>query len=641
MNPVAEHVSNIAAFTTENAMLSEATYYGMGGCARYLCTPRSLSEVRAAIAFARGSALPLAVLGSGSNAVCSDEPFAGVVLSLASLRRWHWLGPNRLLCEAGVTNTEVAEICLAQNVPGAHWMYRMPGLVGASIRMNARCYGGEVSQVVESVTTVDVTGAMHTYSAAEVFKGYKSTSLMERPEIVVSCVFQFKDPSAHLFGDILSRMESCERDRHGKHHFDFPSCGSTFKNNYAVGKPSGRVFDELGLKGLQVGNVAVSMHHANFLWNLGKARALDMLTLAGTMRARALAAGADLELEVQPIGLFSSTLYDTCAMERLGPAFDHTPSAKSAAGFEAEDIQTPLANKTKQKWVGLTWHPDAAARPQGIPFVPHSEPHNTVPAPTGPLNRELFHLVPEEYFRAPHAGPSGLTVRLVQVCSVAHAQKHPNAPFLRWETHVQESELQRLFPLIPSSEGGFLDALWTYSVSELFLAHPSWREATDPRMQSAHTAPYLEFEITPQLHWIALAFEGRRRRTAESTQANEALWTGVERFLERSSVPEENATAQETPQGTARVIFGMSLPWRVVAPCVEIFATTANSSACHSNAGGGLLRAQAAFSLGGSRYFLAPHWSMLGDNETHCLGTHPTQPPDFHQPFRYEAFVLF
>lgn len=101
-------------------------------------------------------------------------------------------------------------------------------------------------------------------------------------------------------------MLQCERDRHGKHHFDFPSCGSTFKNNYAVGKPSGQVFDELQLKGFRSGGAEVSQFHANFVWRKsGEATAIDMLSVAGHMRQTALQQKSyELELEVQPIGLF-------------------------------------------------------------------------------------------------------------------------------------------------------------------------------------------------------------------------------------------------------------------------------------------------------------------------------------------------
>jgi UDP-N-acetylmuramate dehydrogenase len=158
--------------------LSSKTYYGMGGLAHWYAEPESLSALQEALAFAREKSLPMAVLGSGSNSVVSDVEFPGLILSLASLRRWHWMSPRSLFVEAGVTNTEIAEICLEQGVEHGSWMFRMPGMVGASVRMNARCYGGEISQVVQSVTTVNWEGRLKLWQPSEIFHGYKSTALM-------------------------------------------------------------------------------------------------------------------------------------------------------------------------------------------------------------------------------------------------------------------------------------------------------------------------------------------------------------------------------------------------------------------------------------------------------------------------------
>jgi hypothetical protein len=197
---------------------------------------------------------------------------------------------------------------------------------------------------------------------------------------------------------------------------------------------------------------------------------------------------------------------------------------------------------------------------------------------------------------------------------------------------VQESVLATWFPLAPpiqGTQGDFVDALWTFSVSELFLAHPDWQTQNKGPGAEEHaepTAPYLEFELTPDLQWIALAFEGRRRRTPLSTTPDASLWKGVQRFRERACIP-----SLQTADGEPSVVFGMTFPWSVVAPCIH------HTAQAHE---GGVLLAQGALSLGQGRFFLAPHWSRLGDNETHCLGARPANAPDFHQPTRFEQFAL-
>ena len=163
---------------------------------------------------------------------------------------------------------------------------------------------------------------------------------MDSPEVVVAARLKLNATSERA--DLLSHMLHCENERLAKHHFDFPSCGSTFKNNYSVGKPSGQVFDACGLKGHKVGQSQVSQYHANFVWNLGGTTAASMLTLAAHMRECALTQqNADLELEVQPIGLFPNEHFTSCAMTRLGPS-------------------VPV---DRQHWVGLLWHPTQQLAP--------------------------------------------------------------------------------------------------------------------------------------------------------------------------------------------------------------------------------------------------------------------------------------
>ena len=294
-------------FIEKNVSLKEKSYYKMGGMAKYMAFPGSLSEIAQTIFFAKKNALPVAILGAGSNSVFSDDTFDGVVIALEKLTAWWWETDEILFAEGGVTNTEIAEICLGEERSGASWMYRMPGQIGASVRMNARCYGGEMTQVVKEILTIDNNGHLNFHDAKNILVGYKNTQLMHKPEIVVGVRFYF--PKKAPAKEILEHMQECEKDRHTKQHFLFPSCGSTFKNNYEYGKPSGRIFDELGLKGTQRGDAEVSLYHGNFVWNKKWANTKDMLNLSAFMRAQAQEKlSVELNLEVQPIGVFDADI---------------------------------------------------------------------------------------------------------------------------------------------------------------------------------------------------------------------------------------------------------------------------------------------------------------------------------------------
>ncbi len=471
---------NVPTWILQNQSLANRTYYRIGGLARFFAQPESFEDVREAILLARKNNWPLAFLGAGSNSLFSDSDFEGMVISFEKLSHAFWETSEVLYAEAGVDNTLIAEMCKQAQRKGAAWMFKLPGQVGATTRMNARCYGGEISQIVLEILTIDLNGNLKMHSAHDVFLGYKDTSLMKTPEAVVAVRFHF--PQTDSASAIAGEMTQCETDRNSKHHFEAPSCGSTFKNNYEIGIPSGRIFDELGFRGVQEGGARVSPHHANFIQNTGTATAHNVLTLAARMKKTALEKkNARLNLEVEPIGVFPSALSKACELKAQAPA------------------------PRGQTWCGLAWHPSQALPPPSFPTT-------------------IFAAPCLEYFRLPTAGEPHVKVSLTQLLSLSDARSSPHSPFLRWETIVPDGSLNRIFPLMPNApEGSFLNELWNYSVSEIFFEHPQ-------RME------YDEYEMTPHKHWIAIAHEGRRvrKRGHENPSAefflNTKLWSRENAF---------------------------------------------------------------------------------------------------------------
>lgn len=540
--------------------IGSMTYYGIGGIAEYYAQPRSLMELLNCLEWAKQENLPIAIFGCGSNSLLADGQFKGLVITLSQMTNAYWETENLLFVEAGVSNTEIAEICLDAGRSGAAWMYRMPGQLGATIRMNARCYGGEISQIAEEILTIDIHGRLSVHRGQDVFYGYKKTLLMDQPEVVIAARLRLHETAER--STLLQIMQTCEADRHRKHHFEHPSCGSTFKNNYQVGRPSGQIFDECGLKGTRCGRSEVSQFHANFIWNLGGATARDMLTLAAHMRERAMSLrNADLELEVQPIGLFDDKLFAACAMNRLGPSIEENSA----------------------RWVGLLWHPADALSQQH---------HSRFPRP---LMRFPF----QSYFRTPAAGRTEVHVELNQLLSLEEAEKNPAQPFLRWKTIRTDdpkntAQWRDLFPLSPSVPADFVDELWFFSVSEIFIAHGDARKTE-----------YFEFEMTPEGHWIAIAFDGPRVRKPGHQVPQKSLWPQLN---VRQTISE----------------FSMDLPYELLSPLID----------------NGQLRVQACLSLGNEGWYLAPHWSASGSAECWDTQHKPDVKPDFHQPQRFWRVAL-
>jgi UDP-N-acetylmuramate dehydrogenase len=566
-------------FFLENQSLQDKTYYKMGGSARYFVQPQNILQVQESLFWCKKNNLPCSVLGSGSNSVYADGEFKGVVISLEKLAKWYWETDEYLFVEGGVTNTEISEICMAANRGGASWMYRMPGQMGASIRMNARCYGGEVSQIVRQVLTIDTEGILKTYTGEEVFKGYKSTLLMNIPEIVVGARLFF--PQVVSSDKLVKHMHECEADRHKKKHFYLPSCGSTFKNNYVVGRPSGQVFDELGLKGTKVGNAEVSEYHANFIWNTGNASTNDMLTLTSIMRSKAKEqANADLELEVQPVGAFSQKLYDDCGMQYLGPFYQDNDG---------------------KKWVGLLYYPNTNQLVSEILNRQITFPHKIFESP-------FF-----EYSQIPFKGSPSTGAQIIQIIPLAEAKKSPKEPFIEWITYSTEIP-DKIFPIAVKPEElfndeKFINELWHYSVSELFIA-----DSVNPAKN------YFEFEMTPHGEWVAVEFKGIRKRSARNEKLIQNIWNGLKI---------NNLCASFHNNKEMRYVFGMSFSYIQLE---KLFTENEDS-----------LFIQCALSLGYSRYYLAPYWkhNEFIQEKKGGLVAEKKVAANFHQPEKFWKIRLF
>jgi UDP-N-acetylmuramate dehydrogenase len=510
----------------ENVLLSTVGYYAIGGAVRWLAHPGSVSELAALLGWCRWGSHPVIVTGKGSNMLFSDDVFPGVVVSTVRMNRMVRISEDELFCEAGVENSDVALRLMEAGMSGGEWLYRLPGMIGATVRMNGRCYGLEASEVTVGVVTVCLDGTMRWRTNEEVFQGYKQTSLMDGSEIVAGVLLRFQGRKSPA--EIRAAMDEYERDRESKHQFDFPSCGSTFKNSYAAGRPSGSIFESLGFKGRWEGGAMVSEHHANFIFNTGSARAEDVLRLAAAMRTAAREqAGAELELEVQCAGSFDVALLEECGV----------PS-------------TPDEKRPGKAWAGLLRLP--AGEVDAFPRT----------LLQGPLI---------DYSCVDLGFPSGVQIRVEQLIPVSEARRAPGRPFIRWSTVDLSGNA---FPLRPEAQAGaFVDGLWAFSVSELFIGGEEG---------------YLEFEVTPEGHWVAIRFDGVRQRSVGHESPVEDLWAGLVKPF---------ATGEE---------FGMELSFALVEPFIR----------------DGALWLQCCASLGEDRFGLFPWWDDAGT-------------ADFHQPARF------
>lgn len=293
------------------------TSFRIGGPADAFALPRNPEALAALLKAARERGFPASLIGGGANLLVADAGVRGLVISTAGLVGLRELdrdgiaegGERYLYAGAGVPVAELVERSAELGLGGLEFAAGLPGSVGGAVYMNARCYEREFADALAYVDYLPAAAGAARHARLYVRRGdwaYKRTPFMPGGPLagsaVIGAAFALRpaDPAA-----LKARMAELEADRRAKGHFDYPSAGSLFKNNRAFGRPTGKILDELGFRGLRVGDAMVSPKHANIFVNAGRATAADMMALIRRAQEAARKAfGFDLEPEVVKLGDF-------------------------------------------------------------------------------------------------------------------------------------------------------------------------------------------------------------------------------------------------------------------------------------------------------------------------------------------------
>jgi UDP-N-acetylmuramate dehydrogenase len=293
------------------APLSRYTTLGIGGPAAALVHPLGTEDLAALVIFARDNALPLLVLGKGSNLLVRDSGFPGIVVSLArGFSQCAVLGEQngRILVEAGagVSLMRLCRLAAKEGLGGLAFAAGIPGSAGGALMMNAGALGGSMSDVVESMALLGPDGRKEEIPASEARWSYRR---METPArfagsegrytVILSARFSLTPGNA---GEIARETERLLALRRLRQPRGGKSAGCFFKN-LPDGTSAGALIDKAGFRGRRLGGAMVSQKHANFLVNAGGATARDVLALAEEIRAAVRGRfGVELEAEVKTVG---------------------------------------------------------------------------------------------------------------------------------------------------------------------------------------------------------------------------------------------------------------------------------------------------------------------------------------------------
>ena len=273
--------------------LADLTYLGIGGTTDLIRVHRhdSIPEL---LNLLDQHQIPHKFLGGGSNVLVRDGELPFVVLQLAKPEQEVVIEGNIASVDAAADLGRTVTFCAKHDLGGMEGLIGVPGTVGGALRMNAGAYGTQIGSYVREVKV---------YRSAErrgeILRGeqisfeYRHTSFA--PDDMMLSV-KLELPSKP-FKEILQGIRICNEKRRASQPLGQKSAGCIFKN--PPGASAGRMIDDLGLKGLSIGDAKVSDRHANFFINVGKASATDMLALIADVRERVQGAyGITLENEV-------------------------------------------------------------------------------------------------------------------------------------------------------------------------------------------------------------------------------------------------------------------------------------------------------------------------------------------------------
>jgi UDP-N-acetylmuramate dehydrogenase len=306
-----------------NEPLTRHGTFGVGGPADAWLAVDKESDLIELVSLAAKERWPLMLVGNGTNLLYTDAGVCGIVVQNA-LSTWELTdlgdGTAQLVGGAGVNLPKLVNDLAAKGWAGLEWGAGVPGSLGGAVISNAGAHGASLSDTLQSVRIVDARNldsgpVVHDYALADLHMAYRDSRFRSHRKVEFDSQGRPLPPPrgliepAEIVTSITCRLrrdapeELKARVAHYKQHRKETqppqaSAGSVFKN--PPGDYSGRLIEAVGLKGKQIGNAQLSQRHANFIVNLGGARAADILALIALARATVQERfGVELELEIE------------------------------------------------------------------------------------------------------------------------------------------------------------------------------------------------------------------------------------------------------------------------------------------------------------------------------------------------------
>ena len=298
-NEIALFAENCGATVIKDAPMKKYTSFRCGGNASVLVIPDSVDTLKKIIDFCNIQNIKPLIIGNGSNLLVTDNGINGVVIKIGSdISKIELLDETTIRCEAGASLKSLCMFALENSLSGLEFAYGIPGTLGGAVYMNAGAYGGEMKDVLASVTHIDSDGNIGELTHGDLNLRYRGSAYTDNNYTIVSAVMKLQKADKK---DIKAAMDDKLQKRKDKQPLEYGSAGSTFKR--PEGYFAGALIEQSGLKGYTVGGAQVSEKHAGFVINKDNATSTDVINLIKDVQNIVYDKfGVMLETEVKIIG---------------------------------------------------------------------------------------------------------------------------------------------------------------------------------------------------------------------------------------------------------------------------------------------------------------------------------------------------
>ncbi len=280
--------------------MSKYTWMKVGGPADFYIEPIDKDDLKAIIIYFHVHQYSWMVLGRGSNMLVSDEGIRGAVINVEQALSKIYIKDGLVIAEAGVRLTKFVDFCIQNEFAGVEMLAGIPGTIGGAVVMNAGAHGGEIADHLVEVEVIHNGLIQHVKKEYAQF-AYRHSGFDQ--DVVLSASFSLQPGSKEPLS--AKRRELILR-RNETQPLEFPNLGSMFKN--PPNSFAAKLIDQAGLKGKRAGDAQISEKHANFMINLGNAKAEDVIKLIDLVKRTVYQnSGVMLELEIKMVGFSSVT----------------------------------------------------------------------------------------------------------------------------------------------------------------------------------------------------------------------------------------------------------------------------------------------------------------------------------------------